>query len=214
MNYTNMFEDSFEYTKEALWGRWMRWLLLIICCILFPFYLGYILEVMRGRKPAPELENWGKLFIDGVKLFIVGLIYAIPVIILALLLIGGSILAFGARNPAVGMAAIGTIMLGMLVVIIVAIIIGLFSSIGYVRFARTDRFGEAFNFGAITAHISKIGWASYVLAIILVSVSIMIVNMIISLIPLLGGLINFILIPAYGLFFARYITLIYDSVPA
>ncbi|WP_369425354.1 DUF4013 domain-containing protein [Methanothrix sp.] len=192
----------------------MRWLLLIICCILFPFFLGYMLEVMRGRIPAPELENWGKLFMDGLKLLIVGLIYAIPVIILAILLIGGSILALGARNPAISMAAIGTIMLGMFLVFIVAIIIGLFATIGYVRFARTDRFGEAFNFNAITAHIGRIGWVSYVLAIVLISVSMAIVNMIISLVPLLGGLINFILLPAYGLFFARYITLVYDSVPA
>ncbi|WP_369425765.1 DUF4013 domain-containing protein, partial [Methanothrix sp.] len=67
----------------------MRWLLLIICCIIFPLFMGYTMEVMRGKKPAPELENWGKLFIDGLKLFIAGLIYAIPVIILAIIFIGG-----------------------------------------------------------------------------------------------------------------------------
>jgi hypothetical protein len=41
-----------------------------------------------------------------------------------------------------------------------------------------------------------------------------VVEVIISLIPVIGMLINLILIPAYTIFAYRYITQIYDSVPA
>jgi len=34
-----------------------------------------------GEKPAPPLENWGKLFVDRLKLFVVGIIYFIPVFV-------------------------------------------------------------------------------------------------------------------------------------
>ncbi len=56
------------------------------------------------------------------------------------------------------------------ILIIVAIIIGLISPIGIIRFARTGKFGEAFNFGEILATIKKIGWLSYILAFIIVAI--------------------------------------------
>ncbi|MEM0316329.1 MAG: DUF4013 domain-containing protein, partial [Archaeoglobaceae archaeon] len=71
MNYAQMFEDSFEYVKDALWGKWIKWLLLIVCIIIFPLFFGYVMEILRGKKPSPELETWGKLFIDGLKFLVV-----------------------------------------------------------------------------------------------------------------------------------------------
>jgi len=46
-----MLGDSFEYTKEALMGKWIKWILLII-----PFMApGYTLQIYKGTKPAPEI---------------------------------------------------------------------------------------------------------------------------------------------------------------
>lgn len=214
MDFGQMLADSYEYTREAVWGKWVKWILLIISCIIFPLIMGYGMEIMRGKKPAPELENWGKLFIDGIKLLIVGLIYAIPLIIIEFLLIGGSMVALSSGDPTVMMAAIGGMIAGLLVVFIVAIIIALFATMGYIRFARTDQFGEAFNFNAILAHIGKIGWVSYIIALIIVYVVIGVIIFILMLIPVIGAIIQLILIPAFAIFTIRYITLLYDSVPS
>ena len=206
--------DSLEYAKDAVWGKWVRWLLLIISTIIFPLILGYELEVYRGKKPAPEPENWGKLFIDGIMLFIIQLIYAIPVLIVAVIFIGtGVILAMGG-SPGAAVAAIGTIALGVILTLIVAIIVGLFEAMGVVRFARMGKMGEAFNFNAILAQIGKIGWGSYILALIVVFVVAFIIAVILSIIPVIGGLLMLIVAPALTIFVARYITLLYDSVPA
>ncbi|MDD1659175.1 MAG: DUF4013 domain-containing protein [Methanomicrobiales archaeon] len=192
----------------------MRWLLLIISTIIFPLILGYELEVYRGKKPAPEPADWGKLFIDGIKLFIIQLIYAIPVLIVAVIFIGtGVILAMGG-SPGAAVAAIGTIAFGVLITVIVAIIIGLFEAMGVVRFARMGKMGEAFNFNAILAQIGKIGWGSYIIALIVVFVVAFIIAAILSIIPVIGGLLTLIVAPALAIFVARYITLLYDSVPA
>ena len=48
---------------------------------------------LPGENPAPDVENWGILFIDGLKLIIVGLVYAIPVFIIMAITYGSIILA-------------------------------------------------------------------------------------------------------------------------
>ena len=51
---------------------------------------------------------------------------------------------------------------------------------GAVRFARTDSFGEAFNFSAILAHIGRIGWGPYIVALIVLMVVIGVINAVLS----------------------------------
>jgi hypothetical protein len=214
MDFGMMLSDSYEYTKEALWGKWEKWILLIISSIIFPLILGYTMEVMRGKKPAPPLENWGKLFIDGLKLFVVEIIYAIPIIILLAIFGGAFFVAAMSGNPQAILAALGAFLVGLIIIVIVAILIGLLATIGYVRLSRMDSMGEAFNFNEILAKIGKIGWGSYFIALLILVIIIGIIDGIISLIPLIGWLINLILLPAYAIFAYRYITLIYDSVPS
>ena len=83
-----------------------------------------------------------------------------------------------------------------------------------VRFARTDSFGEAFNFSAILAHIGRIGWGSYLLALIVLMAVIFVISFVLGIIPVIGWLISIVIGPAISIFAARYITLLYDSAPA
>jgi hypothetical protein len=206
-----MLSDSLEYTKEGLMGKWMKWILLIISVIIFPLILGYMLKVLKGTTPAPEIDDWVGMFIDGIKVLIVEFIYMIPVLIVMFLIAGGSALGMVARDPGVAVAAVGAAMLGFLVAIILALIISLFAIIGMVRLARTDSIGEAFNFSAILDTIGQIGWVTYIIALIVLYAVIGVITFILGLIPFLGPLIMFILYPAFYIFSARYISLLYDS---
>jgi len=214
--------DSFEYAKDAVWEKWVRWLLLIVSSIIFPLMMGYQVEIYRGKKPAPELENWGKLFVDGLTLLVIALIYAIPILILLVLFVGvGALMTLAgalASSPGTVMAGVGSIIGGILITFIVALIIALVAIIGVIRFARTGSMGEAFNFNAILAHIGKIGWLSYIFSLIVVCIVVGIIGFIIGFItgifPPVGWLISIIIAPVIAIFEARYITLVYDSVPA
>lgn len=54
MDFGNMLSDSFEYTKEALMEKWLKWILLII-----PFMTQvYEIQTFKGIKPAPEINDW------------------------------------------------------------------------------------------------------------------------------------------------------------
>ena len=211
MDSGQMLTESYEYAKEALWEKWKKWILLIISAIIFPLLLGYTMEVMRGKKPAPPLENWWKLFVDGLKLFVVGIIYALPVILLVIVLIGGSILLL--MNPDTLVKGLGTMFAGIIVIIVVAVLISLISTMGNVRLSRTNSMAEAFNFGAIFERIGRIGWGNYFISLLVMYIIIGVVVVAIALIPVIGGLINLIIAPAYSIFTSRYYTQIYDSVP-
>nr|WP_319376100.1 DUF4013 domain-containing protein [uncultured Methanoregula sp.] len=218
MDFGKLVGESFGYAKEGLVGKWVKWILLLIATILLTLPLmGYTLRIYRGEKPAPEVENWVTLFIDGIKYLVICIIYAIPLFIVAFLTLVPvimEVIAAGADTAAVNqivIGALGTFMLGLLVFIILAIIIGIISSIGIIRFARTGSMGEAFNFGAITATIGKIGWINYIIALIIMGIIICIIELICSLIPVVGTIILFIVLPFITIWEARYLCMIYES---
>ena len=218
MEYGSMVGDSFEYAKEAVVRKWNKWVMLMIATILLGLPLmGYILKVLRGEKPAPEVEDWGTLFIDGIKFLIVEIIWMIPIMIVWAILIGVGFAGAMTGDETAAMAAVGTMMVGMLVVFILAIIIGLFAMIGVVRFARTGSIGEAFNFSAILATISKIGWVPYIIAIVILGVCGIVFSIVVGIlmvIPIIGWLIYLCLISPWAIFVARYVCQLYDSAGA
>jgi len=216
MDFGKAVGDSFAYAQEGLVGKWTKWILLLVATIILALPLmGYMLKILRGEKPAPEVADWGTLFVDGIKYLIIGIIYAIPVLIIEFVVLGAAWMTLMSGNvKAITEAMVGSFLVGILILLIVAIIIGLFETIGLVRFARTGSIGEAFNFGAIAETIGKIGWITYIFALIIIAIIVGIIEFICMLIPLIGILILFILIPFLSMFASRYICLLYDSAGA
>ncbi len=216
-------QDSFGYAKETVWGAWKRWIILVIMSIIFPFMLGYTMEIYRGRVPPPELENWGRLFVDGLKYIAAIVIYLIPVIIIiiaSLLPVTLSIISKVSKGGEFAMDVpelapfILPVFGGILLSVILGIIITLISTIGIIRMARTDSFKEAFNFSAILNTIRSIGWGSYILAQIVLWIIVIIytlVTILIEEIPYLGFVISLFIGVILSVFEARYFSIMYDS---
>jgi hypothetical protein len=234
MDYSSMLSDSFQYAKDCVWGNARRWFLLVVSMIIFPFILGYCVRIYRGERPAPALEQWGNLFVDGLKLFVIELIYAMPVILLILIsflpffstIISTGVLSqdftamtdaqadqFLSSHPEI-LSALGTIVILIIVAIVLAIIIGIFSFIGTVRFARTVSVAEAFNFTAILATIKRIGWIKYLFALIVIGIIGILYGFVMELvgmIPVIGFVLWFILNPPLIIFVSRYTALVYNA---
>lgn len=226
MEYGKLLGDSVEYAREAVWGKWTRWILLILSTIIFPLILGYVMEIYRGTKPAPELEHWGKLFIDGLKLIVAWIIYMLPVLAILLVFGGWAIFTaiqqaaisgdpdFFAANPDLLLPLIGTFLIGLLIAVILAIIISIIAYIGVIRMARKDRFGEAFNLSAIFETIGRIGWGTYILALIVLLIVMVVFSGILAIImaiPYIGWLIYLVLLPPLVIFQARFLAQVYDE---
>jgi hypothetical protein len=74
MDYSHVLDDAFHYTKEGIFGSADRWLKLVLAtiCLGIPMN-GYIMRVYRGADPAPDVDQWGTLFVDGLKLIVVAI---------------------------------------------------------------------------------------------------------------------------------------------
>ncbi|HWQ65650.1 MAG TPA: DUF4013 domain-containing protein [Methanospirillum sp.] len=211
--------NSFNYAQEALIGKWMRWVILIISSIIFPLIMGYTLRVMKGITPAPEPDEYGGMFIDGIKMMIIEIVYMIIPIVLAVIIFsmtGGlstlTMLGMGVTSPVAILSMLtGSAGLGIIVFMVFVFLFSLFGIIGMVRFARSGEMGEAFAFNGILEQIGKIGWVEYIVALIVLGVVLGILYTIISMIPVIGGLIQFILTPFFAIFAARYYSLLYDE---
>jgi hypothetical protein len=215
MDFGDMIGDSFEYAKDAIAGKYKKWLMLVIATILLGIPLfGYLMKVLRSEKLSPEVEAWATLFVDGIKYLVVALIYAIPLIIVGVLVVRAGVAGIMSGNSADLMATFGQIAAGLVIMFIIAIFITVFEIIGVVRFARTGCIGEAFNFNAILVTIKKLGWGQYLIAIGILIITGLIMEIIFNvlmIIPLFGGLICLFLIPPFALFIARYICLLNDN---
>ena len=233
MEYGKLLDEALHYTKDGIFSNVNRWMKLIVAiiCLGIPMN-GYVMRIYRGTDTAPEVDQWGTLFVDGIKLIIVGLIYAIPMMILWAFIYGGMMLA--AVQGDVAMMQNWSPNLGLLLVLyIVEIIIGIIMPVAAIRFARMGSFSEAFNFGAILTTIKQIGWINYIIALILIALVIgipvfiivfafiligsismyMLGGSIVALFGFIGAavIVLLVLMPLFGVFQARYMTKVYDS---
>lgn len=89
-----LLDQSFAYTHDAVWEKWGVWALLFVCALintltlgLVPLFSGYRYRIYEGRTEPPEVDNWGKLFIDGWKLNIIWIVYfLVPLIVIGIVM--------------------------------------------------------------------------------------------------------------------------------
>ena len=219
---------SFEFAKDGLVDHWTRWILLILltCIPVVNFItsfivLGYLVKIYKGGDIAPELEGYGEMFINGIIFFIIQFVYVfIPIILMiagvffagtgVLALLAGSEGEAAVAGVAIGAASGMTGLLLILVGIVLAIIFGLIAVIAGIRFAKTERFGEGFNFGEILATVKKVGLGHYILSYIVFLLVGFIIALILGLIPFIGWLLTLVIIPPLILLQGKFFENLYS----
>ncbi len=96
-SFSFVFEDDQWITKILLaaaillLGMLFSWLLLIPLILALALLGGYGVEIMRqvmrgDLDGLPEWDNWADLIADGLKVIIIGIVYALPIMIVNLCL--------------------------------------------------------------------------------------------------------------------------------
>lgn len=224
MDIGEIVSDSIKYPTSDLKKLVILGFMFLISFLIVPAFLvlGYGFRALKasiaGADELPEYDEWGEMFVDGLKVFVVEFVYfLIPALII---IIGSwaSIAALAAASTTGTMtdptAFIGIISGTVLIGGIVAIILGLIATIALANMAYNDsELGAAFRFGEIMNIISQIGWVDYIIwyvVIIIISIIIGVISGIVQIIPIIGTLIAILVIVPYSqLFFYRALALLY-----
>ena len=184
--------------------------------------MGYSLEVLRNTArgedlPLPKWDDFGKHLVDGLKLFVVQLIYAIPILVLVFgITIAG--VGFGITADSMSRSTQDAVGIGFSIVTLaftcLTMVYGLLYAIIepalYIQVARTGQIGAGFNFKEIMAIIKR-NTGDYVVVVLVplvIGFGFTIVFGIIGIIPFAGLCLVFLLIPVM-LVFAPYIQIVF-----
>ncbi len=172
-SFTFVFEDDQWIVKILiaaailLLGVLFSWMLLIPLILAVALLGGYSVEiirqVLRGELDSlPEWDNWGDLLIDGLKVIVIGIVYALPLIILSVCL-GVPI---GALNEnAVGASSFLSFCLSCFT-LLYAIAISLVYPAAVAFFAAEDEMSAAFRFGEVFGFVRD-NFATYLVTFLM-----------------------------------------------
>ncbi|OPX59769.1 MAG: hypothetical protein A4E25_00961 [Methanobacterium sp. PtaB.Bin024] len=178
MDIGEIISDSIKYPSSD-WGKvLMLGVIFIASILIIPIFLamGYVFRIIKstlvGIDELPEFDEIGDMFIDGLKIFVVGIVYSIPIWIIygIIFVLGlGMITAYG--DAVTSSTAFGLMAVIYIVLIIVAFIVGLFELMAIANMAYYNGDLEAaFRFREILEHISNIGWGKYIVTMIVIGI--------------------------------------------
>ena len=221
MNISDIISDSIKYPSS----NWGKVLILGVICIasilVIPIFLvyGYVFRIIKatlaGMDELPEFDEIGDMFIDGLKILVVGIVYAIPVWIIATIigLITGT--GMGTTSTSLDPTMMWAVLGSSIVFIIVALIVGLVEIMAIVNMAYYNgELGAAFRFSEILDRIAQIGWGKYIVTYIVIAVISFIAFLIgwLTMLVLIGFiLLPLIIVPYMAMFGSRAIALLYAS---
>jgi hypothetical protein len=233
MDIGNVILDSLRYPTS-------NWSKVVILGVLFlssffiiPLFLalGYLFRVVKsslaGAEELPDFESWGEMMVDGLRLFLVYLIYTLPALIIGIfsfISIWSAIRSLSymthingiTSTPNMLFSVLGsTLLVGLVIAGLYILVIYPIMMVAIGNMAYYNEFQAAFRLDEILSLISQIGWVDLIvwyIAVFMVGIALWFVGIIISIIPILGT-IAFIFFgyPYIYLFYTRSLAWLYSS---
>lgn len=186
---------------------------------------GYVFRIIKsslaGISELPSFDDFVTMFIDGIKLAVVGFVYSIPAVILILIFAASIIISLILNPSSVPIGALIGAGVGIILAMLYMLIITPIIAIAVANMAYNDgEFGAAFRFSEILDNIGNIGWGDliiwYIVTIIVYIVIAIIGGIIISLFSLISPVVAIVLMslivtPYLQMYVARSVALIYSS---
>jgi hypothetical protein len=174
-SFTFVFDDE-EWIKKILIGGILT-IIPIVNFVVFGYFIDTLKNVIDGQElPLPELD-FGDQFMKGLMFFLASLIYAIPIIVLSIMIaVVGAIMGGAGDEAAQGVAGLCALG-GNCIIFIYALVLAVILPAACILYANSGEFGSFFRFGEIIGLItSNIG--SYIVAILVAWVASMIAGLV------------------------------------
>ena len=220
--------DSLRYPSQD----WVKIIILAVISIIpivnfmsGGYYLRIIKSTLAGLEEIPEFDDLVELFIDGIKIFIICLIYSvIPLIfyVLSVAFVGYETVSSSTTTSSIfssylpGLTGISLVFL--IIAVISALIISILAYMSIDNMAyHGSKIGAAWRYREIVNRIAVIGWGNYILWWVILTLIITVAGFIIGIVG--GILLYFILgflVILFGysylvIFQARSVALIFES---
>ena len=172
MDIIENFNEAGRFTGKLLnnIGNLLILLVLAIIPIVDLIFLGYLAKLIReGKRLAepPKLSDYGRLFVDGLKIIIAVIVYAIiPAIILGVLALP-FIPTFTLGFLFSPLAFIASIFAYVAIALVIFFAFLIFGIVAIGNMIRTDKFMKIFAFGEAWTIISKTGFGKYLTWLVL-----------------------------------------------
>ncbi len=234
MDIGDVVSDSLKYPSSD-WGKViLLGVLFLTSFLIVPLLLalGYMFRVVKaslaGLEELPAFDAIGEMLVEGIKVFLVYLIYSLPAVIIGIfsfISLWSSIwsltyvtqMSGSTMTPDMlfsvlgGTAIVGLLIAGIYSLVIYPIIAVAIGNMAYYN----GELGAAFRISEILSTISQIGWVDLIIwyiVVLMVGIAIGFVGSIIGIIPILGWIVLiFIVYPYFYLFYARAIAWLYSS---
>jgi hypothetical protein len=225
-NYDMSLSDDLTEASQYTGGIFKRLgdLLILFIISIIPIVdfiaLGYYARILRDNpssKTPPKLEGYMDMFIEGLKIIVVAIIWAIIIGIIAVLVaipfIALAALGGLLTDPLSIMTSAWILVLAPFLVIfgIIAFLLGIIAFMGIVHMVKNNSFGKAFAFREIFNMIDKIGWLRYLAFFVVLFLAGAVVSAISGAAGPVGWVISAFLSVLVGVFFSRTIGLLYDK---
>jgi hypothetical protein len=128
---------------------------------------GYGVEITRRvindhPQPLPEWDNWGELLVDGIKVIVIGIVYALPIIAVSMCLgIPIGVLSQDAQDLS-SLLSLALSCLSILWAIVMSLVLP--AAIG--AYAAKGDLGAAFRFGEIWALVRD-NFSTYLIVLVM-----------------------------------------------
>ncbi len=218
--------DAVKYPSNDLKKVIFLGILIFISFLIIPGFLalGYAFRSLKWSiadvNELPDFNEWGEMFFDGMKVFLVQLAYFIVPSIIILASIWASIsslITLQNTGNFVDPAATFSLMGGSIILgVILAVIFGVFFTIALANMAYYDsELAAAFRFRELFNIINAIGWVDFIIwyiMMVLIGFGIGFLAVLLGFIPIIGwALIILILYPYLYLLYARALGLLFIS---
>ena len=189
-------EDD-DWTVTILIGG----VLTLLSLLVFPtvFVYGYLVQAVReradGAAQPPAFEDWGELLVDGLKAWVISIVYMLVPLVVFGVTVGGSLLAIATGTRAGAGAGLAGLFGGLAISFVLSLVFGYVATAAIIHFACTGEFGAGFDFGTLRKLILSPEYATPWLVSIALFIAVNVVVNLLNVIPFLGSLLAVILSP-------------------
>lgn len=185
----DLLSDGFRYSTKPYSRAVVLGILILTSFLIVPMFLalGYVYRCIRrsldGEDYLPEYGEWGRMFVEGVKLFVAYLILIIPVAVITFAAAWGSISLGGILSP---FAMFSGMAMAVALSFVVALILGFYLFMAIPQAVYTGSISSVFDYRGVVERIKKFGAGRYLAVVIVVMIVAWLLNLIGGLIPVVG----------------------------